>query len=46
MPVPDTPRRGRHPLVTVAVILLILILVPLALVACLFAVCTVMFRGM
>jgi hypothetical protein len=45
-PVPDVPRRGRHPLVTVAVILMILILVPLALVACLFAVCAVMFRGM
>jgi hypothetical protein len=45
-PVADVPRRGRHPLVTVAVVLLIIILVPLALVACLFAVCAVMFRGM
>ena len=46
MPIPDTRRRGRHPLVTVAVVLLLMLLVPLALVACLFAVCTVMFRGM
>jgi len=45
MPVPDVPRR-RHPLVTVAVVLLLILLVPLALVACLFAVCAVMFRGM
>ena len=46
MPITDIPRRGRHPLVTVAVVLLLLILVPLALVACLFAVCAVIFRGM
>jgi hypothetical protein len=46
MPAPDLPRRGRHPLVTVAVVLLLLLLVPLALVACLFAVCAVLFRGM
>jgi len=46
MPVPDIPRRGRHPLVTVAVVLLLILLIPLALVACLFAVCAVMFRGM
>src|SRR5262245_51748562 len=40
-PVPDVPRRGRHPLVTVAVVLLLMLLVPLALIACLFAVCAV-----
>ncbi len=46
MPTPVVPRRGRHPLVTVAVVLLLILLIPLALVACLFAVCAVMFRGM
>jgi hypothetical protein len=37
-------RRRWHPLVTVAVILGLIMLVPVALVACLFAVCSVMFR--
>jgi hypothetical protein len=42
---PDlTPtRRGRHPLVTVAIILLLLFLVPVALCSVLFAVCTFAF---
>jgi hypothetical protein len=45
MPDLTPPRRGRHPLVTVATILLLLLLVPLALCSVLFAVCTFMFRG-
>jgi hypothetical protein len=44
--IPDVEpaRRRWHPLLTVAVILGLILLVPVALVACLFAVCSVMFR--
>lgn len=42
---PDVaPRRGRHPLVTVAIILLLLLLVPVALCSVLWAVCAMAFR--
>lgn len=43
--VPDLapPRRGRNPLLTVAVVVLIVLLVPVALSVCLFAVCTASF---
>ena len=44
MPEQAPPRRGRHPLVTVAIILLLLFLVPIALCSVLFAVCSVAFR--
>ena len=43
MPELTAPRRGRHPLVTVAVVLLLLFLVPVALCSVLFAVCTLAF---
>lgn len=43
MPDLSPPRRVRHPLVTVAVILLLLFLVPVALCSVLFAVCTFVF---
>ena len=43
--IPDVPveRRGRHPLATVAIVLLIVMLVPVALFACLWAVCAAAF---
>jgi hypothetical protein len=37
-------RRGRHPLVTVAIVLLLLFLIPVALCSVLFAVCAVVLR--
>jgi hypothetical protein len=40
----EPPRRRRHPLVTVAVILGLIMLVPVALSVCLFAVCWVAYR--
>ena len=44
MPDLTPPRRGRHPLVTVAVVLLLIFLVPVALCSVLFAVCSLAFR--